>query len=360
MKGRIEQAMKKITVSASREYDVLIESGLLPQCGSLIRQISDASSAIIVTDDNVDPLYSDAVNSSVRSAGFRVGRFVFPHGEASKNISTWSHLLEYLCAFRLTRSDIIIALGGGVVGDLAGFAAACWQRGIQYVQIPTTLLAMVDSSVGGKTAVDLSEGKNMVGAFHQPSLVICDPDVLSTLPEEEYRCGCAEVIKYGMIGSEPFFRRLEARPVREQAEDVIAACVEMKRRFVLEDEFDTGLRMMLNFGHTFGHAAEACSRFSILHGQGVAIGMCIMARAACARGILSPEDRDALIDLVRLYGLPSESFWPAEQMAAAAASDKKSAGSNVRIIVPESIGRCRIEKIPVSDLKLWLHDGGVK
>ncbi len=351
--------MKTIAIAASEAYEVRIGRGLLDRCGEMIRAISDASAVMIVSDDRVDPLYGDRTAASLQAAGFRVERFVFPHGEAHKTVETWHQLLERLCACHITRTDLIVALGGGVVGDLAGFAAATYQRGIRYIQLPTTLLAMVDSSVGGKTAVDLDGGKNMVGSFHQPALVLCDPDTLSTLPEEEYRCGCAEIIKYAMIGSRDFFRRLKDRPVREQYEEVITTCVEMKRRYVLEDEFDTGLRMMLNFGHTFGHAAEACSHFGILHGQGVAIGMSIICRAACARGVFSPEDRDALLALLRLYGLPTEASWPAEDMARAAGSDKKATGSAVRLIVPEAIGTCRIEKVPSAELLTWLRQGGV-
>ena len=207
--------------------------------------------------------------------------------------------------------------------------------------------------------IDLEHGKNMVGSFHQPSLVLCDPLVLRTLPEEEYRCGCAEIIKYGMIGSEEFFHSLSRIPVRNQVEDVVSACVQMKRRYVMEDERDTGLRMMLNFGHTFGHAAEACSHFSVKHGQGVAIGMSIISRAACKRGILSAADLDALLSTIRRYDLPSEASWSAEQMAETAASDKKASGASVRLIIPEKIGQCRIEKVSVSELRSWLRDGGV-
>ncbi len=348
-----------IHIPASTPYDVVISRGLLAESGQRIRSLSKASSAVIVSDDTVFSLYGEQVRSSLEAAGFRVGSFVFPHGEAHKTVSTWKDCLEALISFRLTRSDLLVALGGGVVGDLAGFAAACYQRGIPFVQIPTTLLAMVDSSVGGKTAVDLDHGKNMVGAFHQPALVLCDPDTLSTLPEEEYRCGCAEIIKYAVLGSRPFFDQLKNTPVRDQYESVIRTCVEMKRDFVMEDEFDTGLRMKLNLGHTFGHAAEACSRFSILHGQGVAIGMAVIARAACARGLLSGEDRDALLSILGEYGLPREASWSAEDMAAAAASDKKAAGASVRLIVPRSIGLCEIQKVPASDLLLWLRQGGV-
>ncbi len=352
--------MKAIHIPAGKPYEVMIGRGLMAEAGARIREVCPgAEKAFVVTDETVGALYGDLVTESLRSAGLRTAGMAFPPGEAHKTVETWHRVLDALCAERMTRGDVLIALGGGVVGDLGGFAAATYQRGIDYIQIPTTLLAMVDSSVGGKTAVDLAGGKNQVGAFYQPKRVLCDPDALQTLPEEEYRCGCAEIIKYGMIGSAEFFRSLEETPVRDQVERVITACVEMKRDYVLRDEFDLGLRMMLNFGHTFGHACEACSGFTILHGQGVAIGMAVMARAAAAKGVLSAEDRDALIALIRRYGLPTEAAWPAEEMLAACLSDKKATGSEIRIVVPERIGSCRIERIPTEELGEWLRMGGV-
>ena len=352
--------IKSIHIPAGKPYEVLIGRGMLSGIGTQIRDACPgAEKAFLVTDDRVGALYAEQALASLRGAGLSTARLIFPHGEAHKTIETWHTVLDAMCGERLTRSDVLVALGGGVVGDLGGFAAAAYQRGIGYVQVPTTLLAMVDSSVGGKTAVDLAGGKNQVGAFYQPRRVLCDPDLLATLPEEEYRCGCAEIIKYGMIGSADFFHSLEETPVREQAEEVIARCVEMKRDYVLQDEFDNGVRMMLNFGHTFGHACEACSRFSILHGQGVAIGMALMARAAASRGILAEADRDALIALLRKYGLPTEASWPAEEMLAACLNDKKATGSAIRIVVPERIGQCRIERIRTEELGDWLRRGGV-
>ena len=352
--------MRTIHIPAGKPYDVLTGRGLTAETGFRVKEVCPkAEKVFVVTDDRVGPLYAELVIRSLREAGFQTGCFVFPHGEQHKTVETWHRVLDTLCAERLTRSDALIALGGGVVGDLAGFAASAYQRGIDYIQIPTTLLAMVDSSVGGKTAVDLAGGKNQVGAFYQPKTVLCDPDTLSTLPEEEYRCGCAEIIKYGMIGSRDFFDSLATTPVRDQLEQVITACVEMKRDYVMQDEFDLGLRMMLNFGHTFGHACEACSGFSILHGQGVAIGMAIMARAAASQGILPEADRDALISLIRKYGLPTEAEWPAEEMMKACLSDKKTTGTHIRIVVPEEIGKCRIRTIPTEELGRWLRMGGV-
>lgn len=218
-------------------------------------------------------LYAARLEASLTRAGFRVVTFTYPGGEHCKTLATYTALLDFLAAHRLSRSDLIVALGGGVTGDLAGFAAATYQRGIPFVQVPTTLLAAVDSSVGGKTAVNLDSGKNQVGCFYQPSLVLCDPDTLRTLPPEEYRNGCAEVIKYAVLRSAPFFDELRAQPVSAQVGHVIATCVGMKRDLVVADEFDRGSRQLLNLGHTFGHAVEACSGYTVPHGCGVAIGM---------------------------------------------------------------------------------------
>ena len=352
--------MKTIHIPTAKAYDVIIERDSLRQAGQMIRSVCQkARSACIVTDDHVAPLYEKKLVIALTNAGFHVESIIIPHGEENKTVEVWHRVLEELCRARLTRTDVLVALGGGVTGDLGGFAAATYLRGIDFIQIPTTLLAMVDSSVGGKTAVDLSGGKNQVGAFWQPRMVICDTDTLKTLPEEEFQCGCAEIIKYAMIGNKELFESVRSLPIQNQLERVIATCVEMKREYVLEDEFDQGLRMMLNFGHTFGHACETCSRFSILHGQGVAMGMSIMARSACAQGILSKQDLEALIGLIKQYGLPTEAFWVAEELAEACLTDKKTSGGNIHIVVPEKIGSCKIETIRTQDLLRWLHLGGV-
>ena len=218
---------------------------------------------------------------------------------------------------------------------------------------------MVDSSVGGKTAVDLPGGKNQAGCFYQPHLVVCDPDTLSTLPEEQYRCGCAEVIKYAVLGSEPFFRELETIPVHAQEEHVIATCVTMKRDVVREDEFDRGARALLNLGHTVGHAIESVSGFSTLHGQAVAAGLAIIARAAAKKGCCPEKDAERIVKLLAKYGLPTSAEYPAETLLQAAMSDKKKEGATLRLIVPEQIGRCREERIPAAELLDWMRAGGV-
>ncbi|MBP5255139.1 MAG: 3-dehydroquinate synthase [Lachnospiraceae bacterium] len=351
--------MRTIRIDTAKSYDVVIGRGLLAEAGTRIRETCGPAACMLVSDDRVFALYGEAVKKSLEEAGIRTAVFTFPHGEASKTLATYAALLEELCVQRITRSDLIVALGGGVTGDLAGFAAATYRRGIPCVQIPTSLLAMVDSSVGGKTAVDLAHGKNMAGAFLQPSLVLCDTDTLSTLPEEEYACGCAEIIKYAMIESEAFFESLERTPVRCQEEEVIAACVDMKRKYVTQDEFDRGVRMFLNFGHTFGHAAEACSGFSILHGQGVAMGMAAVTRAAVKRGLCAPEVSARLEALLMRYGLPTETPYPANRLLSSALSDKKARGGTVSLIVPRAVGRCVIRPVPGEELLSWMTDGGI-
>lgn len=351
--------MKTIRVQASREYDVMIGSGLINLAGQYVRTIEGAKKAALISDDIVYGLYGHTCQEAFKEAGLEVFAYVFPHGEQSKNLSTYGQILEFMNEKKLTRSDLVVALGGGVTGDMAGFAAATYQRGIRFVQIPTTLLAAVDSSVGGKTAVDLKNSKNQVGCFWQPSLVLCDTDTLATLPEEQYRCGCAEVIKYGVIGSEEFFQSLLETPVKEQAEQVIATCVEMKRDIVQEDEYDTGKRMLLNFGHTFGHAAEACSDFSLLHGQAVAMGMAVMARAACREGKCEEAVVTAIETIEKKYGLPDRIPYSKDALLKEIAADKKMAGSSMRIVVPKRIGACVIETIPAEQIGQILTDGGV-
>ena len=289
--------MTSIHVAASRQYDVVIEQRGLSRLGAMAAALLPGRRAAVISDDTVFSLYGAQAEQSLTEAGFQAEHFVFPHGEQQKNLTTYGQALNYLCDRRFTRSDLIVALGGGVVGDLGGFTAATYQRGIACIQVPTTLLSMMDSSVGGKTAVDLDSGKNQAGCFYQPSLVLCDPALLASLPESEYRAGCAEIIKTAVLFSPELFQQLKATPVREQFEAMIAACVEMKRDVVQSDEFDRGQRALLNLGHTIGHAVEACSNFTILHGEGVAIGLAAITRAAVEKGICDPALDIAVRDL---------------------------------------------------------------
>lgn len=343
--------MNRIRISASKEYDVCIGSGLLSQLGAMIAEVCSPTKVAIVSDSNVWPLYGKAATSSLETAGFEVVRFVFPAGEKSKNGSNYLALLNFLAENRLTRTDCIIALGGGVVGDLAGFTAATYLRGIGYIQVPTTLLAAVDSSVGGKTAIDLPAGKNLAGCFYQPKLVLCDIDTLNTLPAAIFRDGCAEVIKYGILFDPALFVHLEHAGLAFDRKKVITRCVELKAGVVAEDEFDTGRRMLLNLGHTIGHSIEAVSNFTLSHGQAVAMGMAIVARSCgCA-------DTPRIIGCLQRFGLPTQTDHSADVLAEVALTDKKRSGDSVKLILPERIGKCRIEPIPADQLLSLIQAG---
>lgn len=359
MSAEGEPRMKTIEIAASSRYEVRIGGGLLASAGEQLRELTGADTVALVSDDRVFPLYGEALVRSLERAGLRAVSFVFPAGEGSKTMETLCRLLRFLAQNRLARSDALLALGGGVVGDVTGFAASVYLRGLPFVQLPTTLLAAVDASVGGKTGVDLPEGKNLVGSFWQPALVLCDTDVLSALPDPVYRDGCAEVIKYGVIGSAELFEAIRRSPVSAQLPEVIARCVELKRELVLEDEYDRRRRRLLNLGHSFGHAIEAAGGYTLSHGCAVAAGMCIAARAAAEKGICPGAVRDELIDLVRQYGLPSDSDVPAEAMLVELLSDKKRDGAGLRLILPEAIGRCRIETVKPEALRDWLRAGGI-
>ncbi len=352
--------MRTIRIDASGSYDVVIGEGLLAESGERIAALGgDARTAMIVADDTVFGLYGDPVRKSAERAGLVVCTFVFEHGERNKNLAAYGKLLEAMAAERMTRDDLVIALGGGVSGDLAGFAAATYRRGIRYVQLPTTLLAAVDSSVGGKTGVDLPNGKNQAGCFWQPSLVLCDPETFRTLPDEEYRAGCAEVIKYAVIGDRELFRDVCGTPVRERFSPVIETCVAMKRDLVERDEFDRGDRMKLNFGHTFGHAAESLSGYTLPHGCAVAAGMAAITRAAVSFGICGKETLEALLGCLERYGLPTGIPYGRAAMLDAVLADKKASGDAVRLIVPERIGSVRILPVRTEDLADWLSRGGI-
>ena len=352
--------MKTIHVNASKSYDILIERGILSRAGEEIKKACGVHEALIVSEDTVWPLYGETVLCSMQEAGFQVTSYTFPHGEQSKNLSVYAEILNALAARHISRKGLVVALGGGVVGDMAGFAAATYLRGIRFVQIPTTLLSQVDSSVGGKTAVDLPAGKNLVGAFCQPSLVLCDPHTLRTLPEPIFVDGCAEVIKEAVLKSHAFFEDLDRMPAREQIEHILEFCIGMKRDVVEQDEFDTGARQFLNLGHTFGHAVEAASDFSISHGSAVSIGMVMITRAAVKKGYCKEETLDALCALLKKYHLPTEIPYPAATLLEIARNDKKSAGNTLNLILPEKIGHCRVVTIGTDEILDWLIAGGAQ
>ena len=349
--------MKRIHVTASREYDVLIGCGLLDQLGAHAAEAVKGRSCMVVSDSNVAPLHLGRAVASLKGAGFTVSSFAFPAGEASKNGETYLTLVNLLAQKKLTRADLLIALGGGVVGDLTGFAAATFLRGVACIQIPTTLLSCVDSSVGGKTAIDLPAGKNLVGAFYQPSLVLCDPDLLDTLPPEVFADGCAEVIKHGMLGRIELLKHLREKHAREDLEFVIAENVDMKRSVVEGDEFDTGRRQLLNLGHTFAHSIEALSSYAIPHGSAVAMGMRLITNAAIRKGFCPTEVLPVLDELLLKHDLPLHTPFDAEELARVALLDKKRSGDSLTLAVPCGLGEVKLHRINVSELIDWAKAG---
>ncbi len=336
--------MKTLPVETSRPYEIKIARGLLPRAGILCRQaLPQAKKLAVVTDSNVLPLYLGRLADSLKAAGFQVQCLTVPAGENAKCAEQLVVLWEKMMGSGMTRTDGVVALGGGVVGDLAGFAAATVLRGVNYVQIPTTLLAQVDSSVGGKVAIDLQAGKNLAGAFWQPSLVIIDPDCLNTLPDRVFSDGMAEVIKYGCIRDRAFFDLLDAcggrAGVMEHIEDVILTCCDIKRKVVLADERDTGERMVLNFGHTIGHAFEKAGHYETwTHGQGVAAGMNWAAQIGVGLGVTPPEAVEPVQNILEKYDLPVDIPCPWDVMTNAVLRDKKNLAGKINLIVMERLG----------------------
>lgn len=342
--------MRKVTIDTGRKrYPIHIGAGLSCNTGKLASELTGPTKAALITDDKVDRLWSERITVSLKSAGFVVSRHVIPNGEVSKNIENYIKILGFLSDNKLSRSDTLFALGGGMVGDIAGFAASTYLRGIRFVQIPTTLLAMVDSSVGGKTAVNLDSGKNQAGTFFQPDLVVCDPELLSSLPDDIFRDGCAEVVKYGVIADRRLFDMLKV-PLGPQLEEVIERCLTIKSRLVYEDELDTGPRQLLNFGHTFGHAVEKCSGYAVTHGKAVAIGMVMAAHIAEKMGICSSDCCRKIENMLTSFELPHKTGLSGTELLNAIISDKKRSLEEITLVLPEEIGSCVLKKTPVKDL----------
>ena len=327
--------MKEVKVQASRSYSVLIGNGIMSDIKELCSDIFAGKKIAVITDDTVDRLYYERLGLS------NAYKFVFPHGEESKNINVLSDILEFLADNNFTRSDILVALGGGVVGDITGFAASVYMRGIKYVQVPTTLLAMVDSSVGGKCAVDLKAGKNLAGSFHQPMRVICDVSSLDTLPREMYASGMAEVIKYAVLANVDLDRDII---------DVVRDCVAVKAEIVNEDEFDTGRRQLLNLGHTVAHGIEALSKYTVPHGYAVASGMGIIARACSKHGFCSAKTAEEIIKALEANGLPTDTDFSYSDIASVAMRDKKAKGDKINLVLIKDMGNCFLHEIDKKDM----------
>jgi len=334
-----------------RSYDIHIEPGCLANIGKAATELFvTPSRCLIVSNETVAPLYMKAVRNSLEAAGWRVSECVLPDGERFKNTETWMILMDALMESKLSRFEPVIALGGGVVGDMTGFAAACYRRGIPFIQVPTTLLAQVDSSVGGKTAINHPHGKNMIGAFYQPRLVWIDPHVLETLDVRELRAGVAELIKYGLIRDADFFEYLEKHVDAlldldaEVVSEVILISCRHKAEVVMADETEQGLRALLNLGHTFGHAIESMTGYTrYLHGEAVALGTMMAARLSHMRGDSTDDLEPRVHKLYEMAGLPTEiPRFTAEEWLDAMGHDKKNVGSRIRYILLERIGKAFI------------------
>jgi 3-dehydroquinate synthase len=350
---------EKLSVDlAERGYDILIEDGLLENIGELVKPLRSNDDAVaVVTDENVWREHGGLFSASMSRAGVAFEPAILPPGEENKSIAGLSGLYDVFARLALTRKSVAVAFGGGVIGDLCGFAAATWMRGIRFVQVPTTLLAQVDSSVGGKTAVNLPQGKNLAGAFHQPSLVVIDPLTLRTLPARETTSGMAEVIKYGAIRSVPLFDSL-ASISGEGLSGVIYECCRIKSEIVSEDELDHGERMLLNFGHTLGHAIEKKFGFEkYLHGEAVAFGMTLAADAGERMGLTARGAADALRRVLSSHGLQTEYHGEIGDLLPALAADKKSVGDGVRMVLLRNIGDAFIRTTSFSEIRAALGRG---
>lgn len=350
--------MKTIHVGVSKPYDVLIGRGLFPKIPELIAPVCASARVAVVTDDVVAGLYLDELKKRLEAAGFEVFTYAFANGEQSKNIGTLAEILEFLAANHLRRNDALIALGGGVVGDIAGLAASIYMRGIPVIQIPTTLLSAVDSSVGGKTAIDLKNGKNLAGSFWQPSMVICDADVIEKLPEAVFSEGMAEVIKCSVIRELPIIDWIEEGTLKARLDDVICACVSLKRDVVEQDEFDTkGIRNLLNAGHTVAHAIEKLSGYTVSHGHAVGTGLAVEAEIARKLGMCGGDTPRRIRHAAECYGLMTELPWSGAEMADAMKSDKKNRDARIVFELPHALGKCEEIKLERDDAVGMLEKG---
>lgn len=345
--------IRRINVNTAQSYDVLIGEGLIENCAEFVTSVVDTKNIAIITDDNVDKLYGEIVQKSLREMNISARKYVFPHGEASKSADTLNNIYDFLCENHITRTDCVIALGGGVVGDITGFAAATYLRGIDFIQIPTSLLAQVDSSVGGKTAIDINAGKNLVGAFKQPKLVLCDTNTLKSLPTEYFIDGMGEVVKYGMIKSKSLFNELENHTldtIWDVLDDIIEECVSIKRDVVVADEFDRGERMLLNFGHTLAHSIEKYYNFTgISHGVAVAVGMRIITEIFEKDGTVSKDTLSRLVSCLEKYSLNVEIEPSVKELGDACLNDKKRESDYINIIICDSIGSSFAKKMLMND-----------
>lgn len=352
----------KLTVTLpNHSYDLTIERGLLASIGQWALNLWNQQKVVVITDTNVQALYGDLVVESLKNAGFETSIYAVEAGEQSKSLTVAAELYDFLAEKGLTRSDGVIALGGGVVGDLAGFVASTYMRGLHFLQVPTTLLAQVDSSIGGKTAVNTMKAKNLVGTFAQPDGVLIDSNTLNTLEIRRVREGIAEIIKSAAIADSALWERLATleneQDLLNHAEEIIAACCKIKRKVVEEDELDNGVRLLLNFGHTIGHALENTAGYGVLtHGEGVALGMSQINKVAEAKGLTPLGTTEKLNEMILKFNLPiTTDTWDEAKLYEALTHDKKTRGGQINIILLEELGKAKIVKVPVEEMKSYLQ-----
>ncbi len=343
--------MYTIDINASVGYKVKISGGILRDVGAELKQIKSSPCKVaVISDDTVYSIYCATVVESLLSEGYDCRTLAFPSGEESKCFSTLERIVEFLARNKFSRSDILLSLGGGVVSDIVGFAAAIYLRGSDFVACPTTVLAAIDASVGGKTAIDLEYGKNLVGAFHQPRLVLCDTDTFSTLKPQVYSDGIAEAIKCGLISDAELFALLEDGDVKQNIDEIVLRSVKVKKQLVEKDEFDRGDRQLLNLGHTIGHAIEARSGYAQSHGSCVAAGLAHITRAAYKKGWLSEDIRERVCRVLEKHSLPTGCRYSADELVPVIQNDKKVSGDGITLAIPERIGASVLRKVALSDI----------
>ncbi|MBR3224326.1 MAG: 3-dehydroquinate synthase [Atopobiaceae bacterium] len=339
------------------DYDVHVGCGILDEVGSLVRKAAGGRAAAVISDSNVAPLYAGRVRSSLEAAGYQTCLVTFPAGERNKRFSTLENILEELAQAELSRDDVVVALGGGVCGDMAGLAASLYLRGINVAQVPTSLLAMVDSSVGGKTAVDLQSGKNLAGAFLHPRVVVADVECLHTLSHELLTDSCGEIVKHGVLADPALFEHIVACPVNAPSTDdaqmasIVAQNVRIKRDVVNADEHERGLRQTLNLGHTLGHAIEAASDYQLGHGSSVAAGLCCVARGTERLGWTQQGCARLIEQACEAHGLPTNTNLSVRTIMRYATHDKKRHGTTVNLVVPERIGKVSLRSVTLEELE---------